>query len=53
MLLIIVILLTSFIALPLIDLITAERIRTLVKILVLAAVALWELFELFIDKVRV
>jgi hypothetical protein len=52
MLLVIVTLLVALIILPLIDLITAERIRYLVKIVILAATALWELFEIFIDKVR-
>lgn len=44
----IVILLVSFIVLPLIDLITAERIRTLTKIFALVITFLWEVYELFI-----
>jgi hypothetical protein len=48
MLLVIIILLVAFIVTPLIDLITAERIRNLIKIVVYAIVAIWETYNIFV-----
>ena len=48
MVLIIVILLVSFIVLPLVNLITAERIKTATTIIVLILTLLWEVYELFV-----
>jgi hypothetical protein len=48
MVLVIIILLVAFIVTPLIDLITAERVRTLFKIVVYAVVALWETYNIFV-----
>jgi hypothetical protein len=50
MLLIIVILLTAFIVTPLIDLISAERIKFAIKTIVYAVVFLWELYVIFTAK---
>jgi hypothetical protein len=50
MLLVVVILLVSFLVIPLLDLITAERIRTLAKILVLGLACLWEIYELLLAR---
>jgi hypothetical protein len=48
MLLIIIILLVAFIFTPLVDLITAERVRNLVKIVLYAIVAIWETYNIFV-----
>jgi hypothetical protein len=50
MLLIIVILLVAFILTPLIDLITAERIKFGLKATVYSVVFLWELYVILVAK---
>lgn len=48
MLLVVIILLVAFIVTPLIDLITAERIKYALKVVVYAIVAIWESYNIFI-----
>jgi hypothetical protein len=50
MLLIIVILLTAFIITPLIDLISAERVKFFLKATVYAVVFLWEFYVILVAK---
>jgi hypothetical protein len=50
MLLIIVILLVAFIVTPLIDLITADRIKFFLKAIVYAVVFLWEFYVILVAK---